>query len=215
MSHYFVKLSEQTAGPFTLEQMLKLVAGGKIAAGTPVSVDGREFVFAQTLPELGLAQGGGEKLAVAEHEIETSFCPSCCGEIAAYTVVCPLCNYNMAAVATHRRSQRNSEPDIDVIASFVDRTPGAKRISKSMGLDLKLKNLTIAGKGLVALTALISLAAVFTAMITLAPQDSSNSTIRVIAVAAAIFPGAIAFGVGRFLLSLAKIEIVKGKKVGR
>lgn len=209
MKQYFAMISEKPVGPFTLEQIKKLVASGHVVESTPISIDKCAFVLAQTLPELGFHRAAVETKATVEKRVTTSFCPGCSGKISQYEAICPHCNYDICHEAEERFRQRDEQMHPNVVGTFIDRTPGARALSQSMGLDFNIEKLTIAGWGLILFTTVIALLAVVVATRILANQDSPRSYVRVLAVATAVIPGAIVFWCGRYFLSLAGIKIMK------
>ena len=97
----------------------------------------------------------------------------------------------------------------NVVGTFIDRTPGARALSQSMGLDFNIEKLTIAGWGLILFTTVIALLSVVIAARTLANPDSPRTYVRLLSIATTIIPGAIVFWGGRYFLSLAGIKIMK------
>ena len=211
MKQYFAKISEQTAGPFTIEQIKKLVASGHVIASTPISVDKCTFVLAHALPELGFNRKTVETKTSVEKRITTSFCPCCSGKISQNEAICRHCNFDIYQDGEDRfrQTEEQMHPNINVVGTFIDRTPGARALSQSMGLNFNIEKLTIAGWGLTLFTTVIALLAVVIATHTLANQDSPRTYVRLLAFATTMIPGAIVFWGGRYFLSLAGIKIMR------
>lgn len=209
LKQYFAKIGEHTTGPFTIAQIKKLVETGHVIESTPISVERNKFVLAHTLPELGFKRSTVETKAFAEQRNKTSYCPSCSGMMSQYETICPNCNFDIYADRENKFRQKEEQMRPKVIDSFIDRTPGARVISQSLGLDFKLETMTFAGWGLVLFTTLTALLAVVIATRTLVDSDSPRTYIRLIAIVTTLIPGAIAFAGGRFLLWLAGVKIIK------
>ena len=209
MKQYFANISGQTAGPFTIEQMKKLVASGHVVAATPISFDQSSFFLASTLPELGFQRAAVAAKPSAEKQIATSFCPCCSGKISSYEAICPHCNYDICKDAEERFRQQEELMHPNVVGTFIDRTPGARQLSQSMGLDFNIEKLTVAGWGLIVVTATVALASVIVATRSFATQSSDRAYIRLLAIATTVIPGALVFWSGRFFLSLAGVKIMK------
>src|SRR6185295_1393107 len=93
---FYVKFPDKTSGPFTIEQLQKLIRRGRVTSDHLISKDGEKWEPAATNSALDFTLLSGSE--DRSEETPSSYCPRCSAPIAASAVQCPDCGYDFAAM---------------------------------------------------------------------------------------------------------------------
>lgn len=209
MKTYLIQLDNQRVGPLQIEQVNKLVVSGHIKPNTLISVNDEPFVAAEGLNELNFKRLIPPPKKEAQKPSQTFYCPECSGVVSYHTIVCPHCQFDICAAGDERFREQEKERyrNNNVVAGYIDDTPGARELSKKLDLDFDVLSLNTAGWGLVACSLLTSLTIGFVVKLFIVPQGDldgqSFGTLAFLTIISCI----LVFLLGRFVLRSFHIKI--------
>ncbi len=209
MKTYLIQLDNQRVGPLQIEQVNKLVVSGHVKPNTLISVNDEPFVKAEALTELNFKRLTPLPKKVAQKPTQTFYCPECSGVVAYHTIVCQHCQFNICEAGDERFREQEKERyrKDNVVAGYIDDTPGARELSKKLDLDFDVLSLNTAGWGLIVCSLLTSLTIGLVVKFFIFPQRNLDGQAFGILVLLTTVSCILVFLLGRFVLRSFDIEI--------